>query len=290
MHYLNKMFEQLKNVVAQCVVCQRNDKGPVESHPAKALAVNGIFDRIGIDLVFGLPETDDKFVGLLVITEYLSIFPFVRAIKSKTAAEIVDHLWDFICLFGPPKEILSDQGREFCNKLVEQLVNVIGAEHRITSAYHPRTNGQTERFNQTFVSALRKHAEDDQRDWPKWIPFVLYAYRSRVHSTTGRSPFQLMFGRKVNSFELAAEEQTASETAELFQRSKEIRDLLSLEHPRSVIRIEKQQEKQKDVQKSYSLSLCYRSPSSETLRAAITYCRMQLERHWLTSCLYPSLR
>ena len=82
-------------------------------HPAKAIEITGIFDRIGIDLVFGLPVDEEGNKGMLVITEYLSKYPYVTPIKSKTAEEISMKLWHYISEFGPPKIILSDQGTEF---------------------------------------------------------------------------------------------------------------------------------------------------------------------------------
>ena len=196
------MFKDIVDVVAKCEVCQRNENVPVLNHEAKALHVSGIFDRIGIDLVFGLPETGEGYIGLMVITEYLSKYPFVKTIKTKSAAEIAPLIWEYICLFGPPKEILSDQGKEFNNSLIDLLVKYVGAEHKITSAYHPRTNGQTERFNATLVKALRKHCEKNVLEWPKWLSFILYSYRSRIHSSTNMSPFKAMFGITMNTFDV----------------------------------------------------------------------------------------
>ena len=103
-------------------------------------------------------------------------------------------------MFGPPKVILSDQGPEFNNTLVDNLINRVGAEHIVTSAYHPRTNGQVKRFNGELVKCLRRHCEQDTEDWPKWIPYVLLAYRTRVHTSTLISPFELMFRKKMNGF------------------------------------------------------------------------------------------
>ena len=114
-----------------------------------------------MDLVFGMPEDDEGQIGLMVITEYVSKLAYVKAIKSKSAAEIANVLWQYICLFGPPKVIITDQGTEFNNEMIKNIVNRVGSEHRVTAAYNPRTNGQTERFNQTFVNSLRKHAEDN---------------------------------------------------------------------------------------------------------------------------------
>ena len=141
------MIEDIINTVKECLTCQRHQKVKPINHSAQALAVSGIFDRIGIDLVFGLPVTEEGYKGILVITEYLTKFPCAYPIKSKQAEEIAEKLWEFISYFGPPKVILSDQGTEFNNSVVNGIVNWVGAEHRITSAYNPRTNGLTERFN-----------------------------------------------------------------------------------------------------------------------------------------------
>lgn len=81
-------------------------------------------------------------------------------------------------LCGPPKEIISDQGTEFVNETVKSLTKLSGIEHKVTSAYFPRTNGLTERFNKTLISALKKHTEGDPENWPSWIPYVLLSYRS----------------------------------------------------------------------------------------------------------------
>ena len=126
-------------------------------------------------------------------------------------------------------------------------------EHRVTASYNPRTNGTCERFNQTFIESLRKHAEKNQANWHKWIPFILIAYKTRVHSTTGYTPFQLMFGRKMNSFE----EQNVllpSEKVELEQRTLEIKNMFDKhEEARTNIQ-EKQIEQMKNQNDAHKVS------------------------------------
>ncbi len=78
-------------------------------------------DRIGIDLVGGLPDTPSGYKGILVITDALSKYPFAVPIRTKTAQEIAEKLFTYISLFGPPKIILSDQGTEFLNKTFKVL-------------------------------------------------------------------------------------------------------------------------------------------------------------------------
>ena len=247
-YYWKNMVKDIERVVKECQTCQRHQKQIASNHPAIALEVNGIFDRIGIDLVFGLPGSEEGYKGLLVITEYLTKYPYVKPIKSKTAKEIAENLLEYISIFGAPKTILSDQGTEFNNKIVDTLINGLGVEHKVTSAYNPRTNGMTERFNQTFVESLRKFTENDQVNWTKWIPFVLMSYRSRKHTTTGFSPFELMFGRKMNQFEIKNTEEEIDNTAKLTQRSIEIKKLVETAIPDTKNNISEKQKIQKENQ------------------------------------------
>ena len=162
-------MNDVEDVVKNCESSQRNSLVSPVFNPAQALIITGIFDRFGIDLVFGLPETAEGYVGIMVVTEYLTKYPFARPIKSKTALEIARILWEYISLFGPPKSILSDQGTEFYNSVVDTLLKLTGIEHKVTSAYNPRTNGSTERFNQALISSLRKHAENNHLHWHLWL-------------------------------------------------------------------------------------------------------------------------
>ena len=152
------MADDVKRVVEACEVCRLYQKQATVQHPAKAIKTLYVHCMIGMDLVLGFPESQEGYVGLLVITEYLTKYPYVKAVKNKSAKEIAPLLWEYITLFGPPKVILSDNGTEFVNSVVDSMLRMVGSEHRVTSAYHPRINGQTERMNATLVGALRKHA------------------------------------------------------------------------------------------------------------------------------------
>ena len=99
--------------------------------------------------------------------------------------------------FGCCEVIISDQGREFVNKLEEELLRLTGTDHRVTSAYHPQTNGLTERFNQTLQAALVKVINDTQDDWDEHLPAILFAYRTSLQKATQLTPFELMYCRYV---------------------------------------------------------------------------------------------
>ena len=181
--------------IQQCRSCLRNKKYAVSSHPAMSVEVDGIFDRIGMDLVFGFEKTTEGYCGIMVITEYLSKFVFARPIKSKEAREVFRVLWEYVSIFGPPAQIITDQGTEFNNNLLAQFTAAVGVTHRVTSAYNPRANGQTERSNATVVESLRSTCDAFKSEWPQFVAFVTWAYNTRRHSVTGKTPYALVYGK-----------------------------------------------------------------------------------------------
>jgi hypothetical protein len=120
-YYWKKMRHDVKHFINNCFPCLRNETKPTITHPAIALLILDIFDRIDIDLVFGLPLTEDGYHEILIITEYLTKYPWAVSTKSKTAIEIALHLFHYFSIFSPPKEILSDEGNEFNNNLLQTL-------------------------------------------------------------------------------------------------------------------------------------------------------------------------
>ncbi len=88
-----------------------------------------------------------------------------------------------ILRFGCPEVIISDQGHEFCNHLVELLENVTGFKHNVTSAYHPQSNGLDERLNQTLKSQLQKLVSENQDDWDDLLDSVLFSYCTSCQAT-----------------------------------------------------------------------------------------------------------
>lgn len=106
---------------------------------------------------------------------------------------IIVHL--FTCRFGCTKVIISDQGREFVSHVIEELFRPTGTKHRISTAYHPQTNGLIERFNQTLQRGLLKLVKDEQDDCDLYIDGVLFGYRTSIQKSTKQTPFEVMYLR-----------------------------------------------------------------------------------------------
>ena len=92
-----------------------------------------------------------------------------------------------------PNILHSDQGKNFESAILSQTLEAFGVTKSHTMAYHPAGDGLVERFNHSLLQMLRAYVQQ-HNDWEKYLPFVLYAYRTAVHSSTGVSPFELMFG------------------------------------------------------------------------------------------------
>ena len=98
---------------------------------------------------------------------------------------------------GVPKEILTNQGTNFASKLLAELYRLLQVKAVRTSPYYPQTDGLVERFNCILKSMLRKTVTDEGKDWDRLLPYVLFAYREVPQSSTGFSPFELLYGRAV---------------------------------------------------------------------------------------------
>ena len=109
------MLQAVEQFVKSCAMCLQYQLRPAPQHNARSLNIPGLFHRVSMDLVLGLPTTEEGYKGILVITEYLSKYPVVFPIKEKSAKEIAPLFFHYVSTFGAPQEVLSDQGTEFVN-------------------------------------------------------------------------------------------------------------------------------------------------------------------------------
>lgn len=267
--YWPKMFRDVMRICKSCAVCHRHNDGPRLDSLARPTIIGKVFEKVGMDLVLGFPEDPEGFIGCLVLTEYLTKFPVVYPIKTKTADEIARHLLEYISFFGPPEVIVSDQGTEFVNDTVRSLLTNAGIEARLTSAYNPRANGHTERFNKTLVNILKKLSEDQPTSWRSWLPFAVLAYRSKTHSSTRVTPFELLYGVKMRPFSVISSGEEGDDLPfeeDLQNRMKQLRDLL-LQRTSSVSRL-------MDVAASQAANQNKRSTFQRLEEGSLVYRRM----------------
>ena len=158
--------------------------------------ISELFKGIATDIIGPLPLVA---LGsdVLVICDYATRYPEAIPSHSTDASHIAEELIGVFARAGIPSEILTDQGSNFTSQLLTELYRMLHIHPIKITPYHPQTDGLVERFNQTLKSMLRKAATKEGRDWDKMIPFLLFAYREVQQSSTGFSPFELLYGKSV---------------------------------------------------------------------------------------------
>ncbi|XP_065426955.1 uncharacterized protein LOC135976185 [Chrysemys picta bellii] len=183
-----------------CAVCQERKKpGGPQKAPLRPLPIiQEAFQRVAIDIVGPMPRPTrrgNKYI--LVVVDFATRYPEAIALSNIEAETVARALLTIFSRVGFPKEILSDRGANFMSQLFNELWKVCGVKQLKTAPYHPQANGLVERFNGTLKSMLGMYAKKRGQSWDELLPFLLYAYREVPQESTGFSPFDLLYGRKV---------------------------------------------------------------------------------------------
>ena len=105
-----------------------------------------------------------------------------------------DDIWK---LHGIPRKILSNRGLQFTSKFMEEFTKALGTKRQLSTAYHLQTDGQTERINQEIGTFLQHYVNYQQDDWTNWLAAAEFQYNNKRHAATGKTPFELNFGRQL---------------------------------------------------------------------------------------------
>ena len=193
------MGKELAEHCSSCTLCQFKSK----YRPRKAPAVERPmltepFESVAVDLVGPLPKGRGGNRYLLTCICLATRWPEAVPLRSVTAKAVAEGLWSIFSRTAIPEKILSDQGAQFCSRLVKELCELLGIERLRTSPYHPETNGTVERMHGTMKGILGKCIAEGL-DWVDQVCYVLYVLRQMPHADSGFSPFDLVFGFRVRT-------------------------------------------------------------------------------------------
>ena len=163
------------------------------------------WSSISMDFVTGLPWSDGNDAIWVVVDRLTKIRHFVPCRTTTSAPDLANpflhHTWK---LHGLPNDIISDRGPQFAIKFWRQLCSRLGISPRLSTAFHPETDGQTERANQTMEQYLRAFVSHQQDDWSQWLPMAEFAANNQQSETTQVTPFLAYTGCHPRcSFDLA---------------------------------------------------------------------------------------
>ena len=192
--YMRKDIDHYVQRKCRCIVSKRPNV--LEAAPLVPIESTYPFELVCVDFIDFKTKSQGYRYALLV-TDHFTKFSQAYATKSKSSKAAATELFNkFIPQFGLPHRIHSDQGPEFTSGLFKELHRLGGIEMSNTTPYHPMGNGLVERLNRSLKQMLQSLPEPHKKKWKEHLPSLMFAYNSTTHSTTGYSPFFLMFGRE----------------------------------------------------------------------------------------------
>ncbi|KAH9322126.1 hypothetical protein KI387_016765 [Taxus chinensis] len=186
--------------VTHCLECQRVKAEHM--HPARLLYPHSIphykWQVISMDFVQGLPMSKNKHDVILVVVDKLTkVAHFIAGnLKDDSPVLAKRFVHKIFRLYGVPELIISDRDPRMTSRFWQTLNITLGTKLNYSFAYHPETDGQTERVNQVLEDMLRMYCMDQQYKWEEYLPLVEFAYNNTYHSSLKMAPFEALYGRK----------------------------------------------------------------------------------------------
>ncbi|XP_076397929.1 uncharacterized protein LOC143266211 [Megachile rotundata] len=197
-YYWKNMKREIADFVKTCIDCQRNKLVRVKNKEPMVITDTPLdaFDKISMDILGPLPLTSRVYSYILTIQDNLTKYSVAAPIASMTAEDVAKAFTKhFICTFGCPKAILTDQGACFMSSLMKKLAKIFHIQTYRTSSFHPQSNGSLERSHQVLIEYL-KHFLTIEKQWDEWLPQAMFSYNTSLHEGTRFTPHELIFGRK----------------------------------------------------------------------------------------------
>jgi transposase InsO family protein len=244
-----KMRATIKEYVQGCGVCQQakpdRSKYPGLLQPLET--PDAAWDVVTLDFVEGLPISS-KFDCILVVvdklTRYAHFIPLSHPYTAQTVAkEFMDKVFK---LHGMPLALVSDRDKVFTSQFWQHLFKASGTQLRMSTAYHPQTDGQTERVNQCMETYLRCFTHACPRQWSRWLALAEYWYNTSCHSSLGKSPFAVLYGREPRQLGLSdLDVEPVTDVQDWLEERKGMMDLLKLHLNRAQHRMKVQADKKR---------------------------------------------
>jgi transposase InsO family protein len=253
------MLAYVERWIRNCHTCRRSNpsrdayQGVLKPLPIPERA----WRDISMDFITHLPPSQD-YDAILVIVDRLTkmrhLIPCKATCNSAETARLYLHYaWK---LHGLPSTIISDRGPQFVSEFWKQLNSQLQIQSLLSTAVHPQTDGQTERFNAVLEQYLRSYVSYLQDDWSTWLPLAEFAANSWKSETTGMSPFFANYGFHPRmGFEPntpAAETTAARDAADFAHKMEQITEHLRSESTAAQARYEEQSNRHRRPARTYS--------------------------------------
>ena len=197
--YWPNMDADIAAWIQVCPPCQRNKGrnqlpgGLLEPLPVPTRR----WSDISLDFITHLPVTRQGHTAILVVVDRLSKLVHFVPTRDTASSEDVARLFidNIFVHHGMPERIVSDRDSRFTGTFWQNMCDIWQVQRQLSTAYHPQTDGQTERVNRTLEDMLRHWCSPDQDDWDDHLKLAEFACNNATHASTGETPFMLTFGQ-----------------------------------------------------------------------------------------------
>ena len=195
--YWPKMEETINEYVRTCDACQRNKS---RRHARYGLlepldVPYAPWKSISVDFIVALPESEGKMQIMVVVDRFTKMAHLMGLNTEATATDIankfVSKIWK---THGLPEEIILDRDTKWTGGFWQRIYKALNIKRKLSTAFHPQTDGQTERVNQTLETYLRTFINYNQNDWFQMLPLAEFAYNNSYTTATKTTPFYVNYG------------------------------------------------------------------------------------------------
>lgn len=206
--YWPGLKKKVENYIRECLVCQvtksENIHIPGLLNPLEIPDM--AWTHISMDFIEGLPKSHGKDVILVVVDRLTKYAHFVAMSHPYSVEQVVEVFMNNIHkLHGMPMAIVTDRDRIFTSQFFQKVFKAMKVHLRFSTAYHPQTDGQTERVNQCLESYLRNMTFKEPQHWYSWLALAEWWYNTTYHTSLQMTPFQALYGYpppRINEFSL----------------------------------------------------------------------------------------
>lgn len=195
------LAKNVEEYVTKCPSCQihKTENRHVKQPMVISTTAMEPFEKVFVDVVGPLHRTVANNAYILTMQCDLTKFSMAVPMVNHEANTVAYHLvTSCICLHGIPNTLVSDQGTEFLSRVMVETCKLLKIKKCNTSPYHPQVNGALERSHRTLGEYLRHFVDKDQSNWDTFIPYAMFVFNASEHRSTGKQPYELMYGHRLN--------------------------------------------------------------------------------------------
>lgn len=223
--YWPGLKKEVLEYIKRCDICQLN-KGEHVASPGLLEPIpipEGAWELITMDFIVGLPKSDGKEVILTVVDKLTKYAHFISLSHPFKAREVATEFLNTVYkLHGLPKGIITDRDPILTSNFGKELMEKLGIQLKLSTAYHPQTDGQSERVNQCIETYLRCMVFQQPKTGVRWISLAEFWYNTNFHTAIQTTPFEALYGYSPPHLPMGMPPKSANEAVNEVLRDRQI--------------------------------------------------------------------